>query len=74
MAAGSENLYVATYKVLIALNRRTGNQVGQWPLPKTYRANASDAQLLSFSASNGKLLVLATLHNDVDISRVTAPF
>jgi hypothetical protein len=71
LAADSENLYVATYKMLIAFNRRTGNQVGAWALPKTYRANASDAQLVSVSGWNGQVLVLATLNNDVDIYRLS---
>jgi hypothetical protein len=61
LAADSENLYVATYQKLIAFDRRTGNQVGEWAVPRTYLANASDAPLLSLSARNGKVLVLAIL-------------
>jgi hypothetical protein len=72
LAADSENLYVATFQKLIAFNRRTGNQVGEWAVPRTFLANASDAQLLTLSAFNGKVFVLATLHNDVDIYLVNA--
>jgi hypothetical protein len=70
LAADSENLYVATYKNLLVFNRRSGDEIGHWPAPKTYRANASDAQLLSVSASNGTLVMLATLNNNVDIYRL----
>ena len=70
LAADSENLYVATYQKLIAFDRRTGNRVGEWAVPRTYLANASDAPLLSLSAQNGKVLVLAILRNDVDIYSV----
>ena len=64
LAADSENLYVATYQNLLVFNRRSGDQIGDWPVPKTYRANASDAELLSVSASNGTVVMLAVLNNN----------
>jgi hypothetical protein len=72
LAADSENLYVATYKMLIAFSRRTGRQVGEWALPKTDRANAPDSQLISLSAWNGHVSLLATRNDDVNIYRINA--
>ncbi len=43
LAADSENLYVATYQNLLVFDRHSGDEIGHWPVPKTYRANASDA-------------------------------
>ena len=72
LAAGSKNLYIVTDKMLVAFNRATGDQIGHWALPKTSRANTSDAQLISISGSNGTVLVLATRNNDVDIYRINS--
>ena len=72
LAADSKNLYIATNKMLLAFNRATGDQIGHWALPKTSRANTSDAQLISISGSNGTVLVLATRNNDVDIYRINS--
>ncbi len=72
LAADSKNLYIATNKMLLAFNRATGDQIGHWALPKTSRANTSDAQLISISGSNGTVLMLATRNNDVDIYRINS--
>jgi hypothetical protein len=72
LAADSKNLYVATDKMLLAFNRASGDRTGHWALPKTSRANASDAQLISISGSNGTALVLATRNNNIYIYRVNS--
>jgi len=35
LAADSTNLYVANYNNVIAFDRSTGNQIGEWNLPRS---------------------------------------
>jgi len=60
LAADSTNLYVANYNNVIAFDRSTGNQIGEWNLPPINSANTSDADLVSMSATDGQILVMIT--------------
>ncbi len=65
MAADGTNFYVATYGNVLAYNRESGNQDGQWNLPPVQVANSSDADLVSMTAAAGLVFVSITQGNTV---------
>ena len=70
LAADAANFYVATYSVLYAYNRSSGNQVGQWNMPRVNAANSSDENLVSLAAAGGGVLISVTQGNTVSVYRV----
>ncbi len=72
VAAGTDNLYVATYTALTAFNRQTGNRVESWALPKFSTADVSDSDLVAVSAFNGEVLISIVMGNQIDIYHVNA--
>jgi hypothetical protein len=72
LAADAKNLYVASYKRVIAFNRQTGVQVHAWNLPKFDTANTSDADLVSLSAYKGTVLVMLPRGNNEVVYQLNA--
>jgi hypothetical protein len=72
LAADATNFYIATYSVLYAYNRSSGNQDGQWNMPRVNATNASDQNLVSLAAVAGTVLISVTQGNGntVDVYRV----
>jgi hypothetical protein len=70
LAADATNFYVATYSVLYAYNRSSGNQDGQWNMPHVNAANGSDENLVSLAASGGAVLMSVTQGNTVSVYRI----
>lgn len=70
LAADATNFYVATYSVLYAYNRSSGNQDGQWNMPRVNAANGSDENLVSLAAAGGAVLISVTQGNTVSVYRV----
>src|SRR6516165_9889527 len=70
LAADAANFYVATYSVLYAYNRSSGNQDGQWIMPHVNAANGSDENLVSLAAAAGAVLISVTQGITVSVYRV----
>jgi hypothetical protein len=70
LAADSTNFYVATYSNVLAYNRASGNQDGQWTLPPISAANSSDNDLVNMAAAGGAVLVSLTQGNTVSVYRI----
>jgi hypothetical protein len=70
MAADATNFYVATYNNVLAFNRQSGNQDGQWNLPPVNPTNASDDDLVAMTAANGDVFVSITQQNTVRVYRI----
>jgi hypothetical protein len=70
LAADAANLYVANYSAVTAFDRVTGNQSGQWTLPPTTGANASDDDLTVLAASGGAVLISIAQGNGVSVYRI----
>ena len=70
LAADATNFYIATYSVLYAYNRSSGNQDGQWNMPRVNAANSSDSNLVSLDAAGGAVLIAVTQGNTVSVYRV----
>jgi hypothetical protein len=69
MAADASNFYVVSNSSIFGYARSTGNQMGQWTLPAIATANTSDADLVSMVAANGRVLVLLSQGNLVNVYR-----
>jgi hypothetical protein len=63
LAADSNNFYLATYYNVYAFDRSSGNQVGEWTLPRVRPTSSSDTNLVSLAAAGGKVLVSITQGN-----------
>jgi hypothetical protein len=70
LAADSTNFYVATYSDLYAYNRQSGNQDGQWNMPRVEAANSSDQDLVSLATAGGSVLITVTQGNTVSVYRL----
>jgi hypothetical protein len=70
LAADATNFYVATYSVLYAYNRSSGNPDGQWNMPRVNAANGSDENLVSLAAAAGAVLISVTQRNTVSVYRL----
>ncbi len=70
LAADAGNFYVATYANVSAYNRASGNQDGQWNMPKVSAANSSDDDLVSMTAAAGSVLLSVTDNNVVRVYRL----
>jgi hypothetical protein len=70
LAADNTNFYIATYSVLYAYNRSSGNPDGQWNMPRVNAANSSDENLVSLAAAGGDVLISVTSRNTVRVYRV----
>jgi hypothetical protein len=71
LAADANNFYAATYSTVFAYDRASGNQDGQWNMPKVNAANSSDADLVALAAGGGNLYVSVTQGNTTSVYRVT---
>jgi hypothetical protein len=60
LAADANNLYVASYSGVTAFSRSTGNRDAHWALPPVHTANSSNDDLVSMTASGGRVLVSIT--------------
>jgi hypothetical protein len=67
VAADANNFYVATYTTLIAYNRTSGNQDGQWTMPSVPTANSSNNDLVALAAANGSVFISVTRGNTVSV-------
>jgi hypothetical protein len=67
LAADASYLYVATYTTVTSYSRTTGNQVQLWHLPAFSTANSSDDDLVSMSAGGGKVYVLISEGNTLNV-------
>jgi hypothetical protein len=67
VAADATNFYVATYTTLIAYNRTSGDQDGQWTMPSVPTANSSDNDLVALAAANGLVFISVTRGNTVSV-------
>jgi hypothetical protein len=70
LAADGTNFYAATYSTVYAYNRASGNQDGQWTMPKVNAANSSDADLVSMAAAGGLVFISVTRGNTVSVYRI----
>ena len=71
LAADANNFYAATYSTVFAYDRASGNQDGQWNMPKVNAANSSDAGLVALATGGGNLYVSVTQGNITSVYRVT---
>jgi hypothetical protein len=71
LAADANNFYAATYSTLFSYDRASGNQNGQWNMPKVNATNSSDAGLVALAAGGGNLYVSVTQGNTTSVYRVT---
>jgi hypothetical protein len=67
LAADNTNFYAATYSMVFAYNRTSGNQDGQWTMPHVPTANASNNDLVELAAANGTVFVSVTRDNTVSV-------
>jgi hypothetical protein len=70
LAADSTNFYVATYSDLYAYNRQSGNQDGQWNMPRVNAKSSSDQDLVSLAAAGGAVLISVTQGNTASVYRI----
>lgn len=70
LAADGTNFYVATYATVFAYNRVSGNQSGQWTMPRVRTANSSNDDLVSLAAAGGVVFVSITQGNRVGVYRI----
>jgi hypothetical protein len=70
LAADGNNFYAATYDAVYAYDRASGNQDGQWTLPKVTAANSSDDDLVSMTAVAGNVDVSITTGDTVRVYRI----
>jgi hypothetical protein len=71
LAADANNFYAATYSTVFAYDRASGNQDGQWNMPKVNAANSSDADLVALATGGGNLYVSVTQGNATSVYRLT---
>ena len=67
LAADGTNFYAATYSMVFAYNRTSGNQDGQWTMPSVPTANSSNDDLVALAAANGSVFVSVTRGNTVSV-------
>jgi hypothetical protein len=70
LAADATNFYIATYSVLYAYNRSSGNPDGQWNMPHVPATNSSDENLVSLAAAGSAVLISVTRGHTVSVYRV----
>ncbi len=70
LAADDTNFYVATYATVLAYNRASGNQDGQWTMPAFNAANSSNNDLVSMSTAGGNVLVSVTRGDTISVYRI----
>ncbi len=70
LAADGNNFYVATYYDVYGFNRFSGNQVGQWTLPRVRPRSLTDTDLVSMAAAGENVLVSITQGNSVKVFRL----
>lgn len=70
LAADASNFYVATYSTVYAYDRASGNQNGQWNMPKVNTQNSSDADLVALATGGGSLYVSVTQGNTTSVYRI----
>ncbi len=70
LAADANNFYAATYSTVYAYDRASGNQDGQWNMPKVNAANSSDADLVALATGGGSLYVSVTQGNTTSVYRI----
>ncbi|HEX4176136.1 MAG TPA: hypothetical protein VHY81_09480 [Acidimicrobiales bacterium] len=71
LAADANNFYAATYSTVYAYDRASGNQNGQWNMPKVKATNSSDADLVALATGGGSLYVSVTQGNTTSVYRIT---
>jgi hypothetical protein len=71
LAADANNFYAATYGTVYAYDRASGNQDGQWNMPKVNAANSSDADLVALATGGGNVYVSVTQGNLTSVYRIT---
>src|SRR6516165_6153087 len=69
LAADANNFYAATYGTVYAYDRASGNQDGQWNMPKINAANSSDADLVALATGGGNVYVSVTQGNTTSVYR-----
>ena len=70
LAADANNFYAATYGTVYAYDRASGNQDGQWNMPKINAANSSDADLVALATGGGNVYVSVTQGNTTSVYRI----
>ncbi len=70
LAADAGNLYVASYRRVVAFDRTSGNRRASWALPPVRAANSSNQDLVSLTAVAGALDVLVTQGDVVAVWRI----
>ncbi len=71
LAADANIFYAATYSTVYAYDRASGNQNGQWNMPRVNAANSSDADLVALATGGGNLYVSVTQGNTTSVYRIT---
>jgi hypothetical protein len=71
LAADAKNFYAATYSTVYAYDRVSGNQDGQWNMPKVNAANSSDSNLVALAPGANNLYVSVTQGNTTSVYRIT---
>jgi hypothetical protein len=71
LAADAKNFYAATYSTVYSYDRVSGNQNGQWNMPKINAANSSDSNLVALAPGANDLYVSVTQGTITSVYRIT---